>query len=140
MENELLNTQESQTETFENTPVVEDAGFYASEDTQPASEEKAPQSDIKGIDFKFFRNCASSLKKFSILVFIINIFIAVGITGAVTVLLAINLGTHNNIVYYSCNPRKIPFCTCLRLCRNRRKSRKKLKKFVLSLDKCFLQE
>ena len=84
MENELLNTQESQTETFENTPVVEDAGFYASEDTQ---------SDIKGIDFKFFRNCASSLKKFSILVFIINIFIAVGITGAVTVLLAINLGT-----------------------------------------------
>lgn len=93
MENELLNTQESQTETFENTPVVEDAGFYASEDTQPASEEKAPQSDIKGIDFKFFRNCASSLKKFSILVFIINIFIAVGITGAVTVLLAINLGT-----------------------------------------------
>lgn len=93
MENELLNTQESQTETFENTPVVEDAGFYASEDTQPASEEKAQQSDIKGIDFKFFRNCASSLKKFSILVFIINIFIAVGITGAVTVLLAINLGT-----------------------------------------------
>lgn len=93
MENELLNTQESQTETFENTPVVEDAGFYASEDTQPASEEKAPQTDIKGIDFKFFRNCASSLKKFSILVFIINIFIAVGITGAVTVLLAINLGT-----------------------------------------------
>ncbi len=93
MENEFLNTQESQAEAIENTTVVENADFYAGDDVQSAPQEKAQQSDIKGIDFKFFRNCAASLKKFSILVFVINIFVAVGITGAVTVLLAINLGT-----------------------------------------------
>ncbi len=93
MENEILNTQEPQTEAPENTPVVENPDFYAGDEAASASEEKAQQSDIKGIDFKFFRNCAASLKRFSILVFVINLFVAIGITGALTVVLAINLGT-----------------------------------------------
>lgn len=93
MEKDILNTENLQTESVENTPVVENADFYAVDDVQSTPEKDYQKSDIKGIDFKFFRNCAASLKKFSILVFVINIFVAVGITGAATVLLAVNLGT-----------------------------------------------
>ena len=93
MEKDILNTEKLQTESVENTPVVENADFYAGDDVQSTPEKDSQKSDIKGIDFKFFRNCAASLKKFSILVFVINIFVAVGITGAATVLLAVNLGT-----------------------------------------------
>ena len=93
MEKDILNTENLQTESVENTPVVENADFYAGDDVQSTPEKDYQKSDIKGIDFKFFRNCAASLKKFSILVFVINIFVAVGITGAATVLLAVNLGT-----------------------------------------------
>lgn len=93
MEKDILNAENLQTESVDNTPVIENADFYAGDDVQSTPEKDYQKSDIKGIDFKFFRNCAASLKKFSILVFVINIFVAVGITGAATVLLAVNLGT-----------------------------------------------
>ncbi len=76
MENEILTTQEPQTEVIaENVHVAE---------------EVQPETQSSG--FKFFRNCAVSLKRFSVLIFVINLFIAIGITGALTVVLAINLG------------------------------------------------
>ncbi len=93
MENEILNTQEPQAEVVDNTPVIEDAEFYSGDDGQPSSEEKTQQEETKTLEFRFFRNCAASLKRFSILIFVINLFIAIGITGALTVVLAINLGT-----------------------------------------------
>ncbi|MBR5442442.1 MAG: hypothetical protein IKV44_05770 [Clostridia bacterium] len=92
MEKEILNVQDNVTEAVESTPVVENEAFYAEGDSQPASAETAQQEPAKVFDFKFFRNCAASLKKFSVLIFVINLFISLGITGAVTVLLAVNLG------------------------------------------------
>ncbi|MBO5897198.1 MAG: hypothetical protein J6Q83_07855 [Clostridia bacterium] len=91
MEKEILNSQNEFAEATENTPVVENEAFYAEGDSQAAAEENK-QTDAKLFDFKFFRSCSASLKKFSVIVFVINIFISVGITGAVTVLLAVNLG------------------------------------------------
>lgn len=80
MENEILTTQEPQTEVVAE-PVTE---------TAPAAEEKQPES--QGFGLRFFRNCSASLKRFSVLIFVINLFVAIGITGALTVVLAINLG------------------------------------------------
>ena len=93
MENEVLNTQASQAEAIENESVVEDADFYSGDDARSSPEEKTHQDEAKTLEFRFFRNCAASLKRFSILIFVINLFIAIGITGALTVVLAINLGT-----------------------------------------------
>ena len=87
MENEILNTQEPQTEASEDTLNV------AKAENSKESVGENQQGDIKGLDFKFFRNCSGSLKKFSILIFVINLFVAIGITGALMVVLAINLGT-----------------------------------------------
>ena len=91
MEKEILNTQEPQNEAIDNVSVVENADFYSDDDVQSSSEKK-PQQEEKTMEFRFFRNCASSLKRFSVLIFVINLFIAIGITGALTVVLAINLG------------------------------------------------
>ncbi len=93
MEKDFLNTQEPQTEIPENISGVEDAAFYTSDEVASTPDKKSEAVAAKAIDFKFFRNCAASLKRFSVLVFVINVFVAVGITGALTVLLAINLGT-----------------------------------------------
>jgi hypothetical protein len=68
MEKDILNAENLQTESVDNTPVIENADFYAGDDVQSTPEKDSQKSDIKGIDFKFFRNCAASLKKFSILV------------------------------------------------------------------------
>lgn len=92
MENENLNAQEPQNEAVENTPVAENAEFYSEADNASNGAEK-PQQEEKPLEFRFFRNCAASLKRFSILVFVINLFVAIGITGALIVVLAINLGT-----------------------------------------------
>ncbi len=46
----------------------------------------------KGGEFKFFKNCSASLKRFSIVMFVINLFLAVAITAVAVVLLAVYVG------------------------------------------------
>ncbi len=43
--------------------------------------------------FKFFGCCSKSLKRFSVVIFIMNIFLSLGILGAVIVKIIIELGT-----------------------------------------------
>lgn len=103
MEKEILNAQEPQAEAIVDTQPVEAAQVNAQpvaeqivqQAVQPQAESSVDtqQGDFKGFDFKFFRNCSASLKRFSILIFVINLFISLGIVGALTVVLAISLGT-----------------------------------------------
>ncbi len=103
MEKEILNTQEPQAEVTADTQPVEAAQVNAQpiaeqnvqQVVQPIADtnDNTQQGDFKGIDFKFFRNCSASLKRFSILIFVINLFISIGIAGALTVVLAVSLGT-----------------------------------------------
>lgn len=46
----------------------------------------------KGGEFKFFKCCSASLKRFSIIMFVINAFLAVALTGVATVLLGVYVG------------------------------------------------
>ncbi len=46
----------------------------------------------KNSEFKFFKNCSASLKRFSVILFIINLFVAISLTGVIVVLLAVYLG------------------------------------------------
>jgi hypothetical protein len=41
---------------------------------------------------KFFGNCSKSLKRYSIILFIINIFVAIGLTGALAISLFFKVG------------------------------------------------
>lgn len=41
---------------------------------------------------KFFGNCSRSLKRFSIILFIINIFVSIGLTGALVISLFFRVG------------------------------------------------
>lgn len=52
----------------------------------PAEESK------KDNGIKFFGNCSASLKRFSILIFVINIFLAVTLVGVGTVILGVYVG------------------------------------------------
>ncbi len=46
----------------------------------------------KSGEFKFFKNCSASLKRFSVLVFVINIFLSIALTGVGVVLCAVYAG------------------------------------------------
>ena len=50
------------------------------------------KTNEKGVEFKFFKNCSASLKRFSIVMFVINLFLAVAITAVAVVLLAVYVG------------------------------------------------
>ncbi len=52
----------------------------------PAEETK------KDNGIKFFKNCSASLKRFSILIFVINIFLALTVVGIGTVVLGVYVG------------------------------------------------
>ena len=49
-------------------------------------------TDTKMMDFNFFKCCSASLKRFSFIMFIINLFFAIALTGVAIVLVAIYLG------------------------------------------------
>ena len=52
-----------------------------------------PESTSAGLSgVKFFSNCGKSLKRFSIILFIINIFVAIGLTGALVISLFFKVG------------------------------------------------
>ncbi len=63
------------------------------ESNTPAEGVAQAKKDEKGFDFKFFKCCSASLKRFSIIMFVINAFIAVTVTGVAAVLLGVYIGT-----------------------------------------------
>ena len=57
--------------------------------------ETVEQTDNKTSDvseFKFFKCCSASLKRFSILIFVINVFLSISLTGVGAVLCAVYVG------------------------------------------------
>ncbi len=60
-----------------------------SKDSKATTEKNA---DMKMMDFNFFKCCSSSLKRFSFIMFIINVFFAVALVGVGIVLVAVYLG------------------------------------------------
>ena len=64
-------------------------------DTVVESAEVKPEEakvNEKSGEFKFFKNCSASLKRFSIVMFVINLFLSVAITAVAVVLLAVYVG------------------------------------------------
>lgn len=64
-----------------------------SEESAAVEANTADGTKDKGGDFKFFKCCSASLKRFSIIMFVINLFFAVALTGVVVVLIAVYLGS-----------------------------------------------
>ncbi|MBQ8182620.1 MAG: hypothetical protein IJ025_01815 [Clostridia bacterium] len=54
--------------------------------------EKSQKEEKKSNEIKFFKNCSASLKRFSILLFVINIFLAVSLVGVGVVVLGVYVG------------------------------------------------
>ena len=50
------------------------------------------KANEKSGEFKFFKCCSASLKRFSVVMFVINLFLAVAITAVAIVLLAVYVG------------------------------------------------
>ncbi len=48
--------------------------------------------DKKGGEFKFFKSCATSLKRFSVIIFIINLFLSITLIGVAVVVLGVYTG------------------------------------------------
>lgn len=45
------------------------------------------------IDFKFFKNCSATLKKFSLIIFVMNLFITLVVAAVGIVLIGVYVGT-----------------------------------------------
>ena len=63
---------------------------------QPEVKENEASAQSEGSlfgNFKFFGNCSRSLKRFSVIIFILNVFLAIGILSAVILKIVIELGT-----------------------------------------------
>lgn len=89
MSNEVIKKEINET-----AQAVEDTEANKAEPvTDSTTEQKQEKQTDNGMfGIKFFKSCSTSLKRFSILIFIVNVFLAVGITGVVTVLLTVNVG------------------------------------------------
>ncbi len=61
------------------------------ETDQVESNAPVKKSDANS-EFKFFKCCSASLKRFSVLMFVINIFLSITITGVGAVLCAVYVG------------------------------------------------
>ncbi len=61
--------------------------------TEAQEASKNENKEAKSTEFKFFKNCSASLKKLSVIMFVINIFFAVAVTGVAVVLLAVYINT-----------------------------------------------
>lgn len=83
MSNDNLNSTETQ-----NTQDIQEVQVSKPLATEDKSEVKS--SGLSGI--KFFGCCSKSLKRFSVLLFIINIFVSIGIMGALVITLFFKVG------------------------------------------------
>lgn len=62
---------------------------------EKVTEEAVKEPESTGLGFskiRFFGNCSKSLKRFSVVLFIINIFVAIGLTGALVISLFFKVG------------------------------------------------
>lgn len=75
--------------TYENVNIPEEQVTAPSYEIQVNTSE-ASSSGVSKIHF--FSNCSRSLKRFSIILFIINIFVAIGLTGALVISLFFKVG------------------------------------------------
>ncbi len=50
------------------------------------------KNDKKGGEFKFFKSCSASLKRFSVILFVINLFLAITVIGVAVVVLGVYIG------------------------------------------------
>ena len=67
--------------------VTKEPVVQANTEAKKEAVEKAEATSNNGGGIKFFRNCSASLKRFSILIFLINIFLAItGVTVGTVVL------------------------------------------------------
>lgn len=62
------------------------------ENTVAEAEMKPAQTNQKGNEFKFFKCCSASLKRFSVLLFIINVFFSVALLGVALLLVGVKIG------------------------------------------------
>lgn len=65
--------------------------IIADENTNETSD-ASKKDDKKGGEFKFFKSCSATLKRFSVILFVINLFITITIVGVGIVLLAVYIG------------------------------------------------
>ncbi len=73
-------------------PVAEVTATPETQAEKTAEAKKEASKSSKGGEMKFFRNCSASLKRFSILLFVINIFLAITLVGVGTVVLGVYVG------------------------------------------------
>lgn len=71
--------------------------LYNNETIQVEENTQAEAQDInselkKMGEFKFFKSCSASLKRFSIILFVINIFLSITLVGVGVVVLAVYIG------------------------------------------------
>lgn len=76
--------------TYETINTIEEQDTVTSASVVNDLKPDAPVSSSSKI--KFFGNCSKSLKRFSIVLFIINIFVSIGLTGALTISLFFKVG------------------------------------------------
>ena len=74
---------------------IKDTALEITESAEAVEENAQPEkADGKGAEFKFFKNCSATLKRFSIIMFVINLFVAIAATSVAVVLIAVYLGTN----------------------------------------------
>ncbi len=56
------------------------------------AETQTETKETQNAEFKFFKNCSASIKRFSVIIFVVNLFFAVALTGVAVVLLAVYVG------------------------------------------------
>ncbi len=56
------------------------------------AEQAEKKETAKTEEFKFFKNCSASLKRFSIIIFVVNIFLSIALTGVGLMLILVNIG------------------------------------------------
>ncbi len=64
----------------------------STESTVDTEDKKDNKDNKKGGELKFFKSCSASLKRFSVIIFVINIFIALTLVGVGAVLLGVYIG------------------------------------------------
>ncbi len=69
---------------------MEDKNIATTEAAEVKTDTAAPAP--KQDEFKFFKNCSASLKRFSIIIFVINLFLSIALTGVGLVLILVYTG------------------------------------------------
>lgn len=65
-------------------------------DTAEVAQESSQsvKADEKPAEFKFFKCCSATLKRFSLIMFVINLFVAIAATSVAVVLISVYLGAN----------------------------------------------